>query len=69
MLYTHANTCAAVTMIAYNKFGQDLDLNHIRLAFVTVVCVLAGLLYLLYQAVQSSKDQQPVQFEVKAPGK
>ena len=58
-----------VTMLAYNKFGQDLELTHIRLAFVTSICVVAALLYLLYQAIQQSRDEQPVEVEVKAAGK
>ncbi|DBA75037.1 TPA: hypothetical protein ACH3X1_010374 [Trebouxia sp. C0004] len=60
---------APVTMLAYNKFGQDLELTHIRLAFVTSICVVAAFLYLLYQAIQQSRDQQPVEFEVKSAGK
>ena len=60
---------AAVTMLAYNKFGQDLELTHIRLAFVTSICVVAAVLFFLYQAIQQSIDQQPVEFEVKAAGK
>ncbi|KAA6419507.1 MAG: hypothetical protein FRX49_10605 [Trebouxia sp. A1-2] len=56
-------------MLAYNKFGQDLELTHIRLAFVTSICAVAALLYLLYQAIQQSRDQQPVEFEVKSAGK
>lgn len=60
---------APVTMLAYNKFGQDLELTHIRLAFVTSICVVAAVLFFLYQAIQQSRDQQPVEFEVKAAGK
>lgn len=56
-------------MLAYNKFGQDLELTHIRLAFVTSICVVAAVLFFLYQAIQQSRDQQPVEFEVKAAGK
>ena len=59
----------AVTMLAYNRFGQDLDLTHVRLAFVTSICVVAGLLFLIYQAIQQSRDQQPIEFEVKTAGK
>ena len=69
LLYGEFSVFVAVTMLAYNKFGQDLELNHIRLAFVTTVCVVGGLMYLLYQAVQQSREQQQVEFEVKAPGK
>ena len=62
-------THAAVTMLAYNKYGQDLELTHVRLAFVTVVCVVATCIYLIKQAIDQSKDAQPVEFELKEPGK
>ena len=56
-------------MLAYNKFGQDLELTHIRLAFVTAICVGAAILYFMKQAIEQSKDQRPVEFEIKAAGK
>lgn len=60
---------AAVTMLAYNKYGQDLELTHVRIAFVTVVCIVATCIFLIKQAIQQSKDTQPIEFEVKEPGK
>lgn len=60
---------AAVTMLAYNKYGQDLQLTHVRLAFVTVVFVVATCIYLIKQAINQSKEAQPVEFELKEPGK
>lgn len=59
----------AVTMLAYNKYGQDLELTHVRVAFVTVVCIVATCIFLIKQAIQQSKEAQPVEFEVKEPGK
>lgn len=56
-------------MLAYNKYGQDLELTHIRLAFVTAICIGAAILFFMKQAIDQSKEQQPVEFEVKAPGK
>lgn len=56
-------------MLAYNKYGQDLELTHIRLAFVTAICIGAAILYFMKQAIDQNKDQQPIEFEVKAAGK
>ena len=61
--------CHTVTMLAYNKYGQDLELTHIRLAFVTAICIGAAILFFMKQAIDQSKEQQQVEFEVKAPGK
>ena len=60
---------AAVTMLAYNKYGQDLELTHVRIAFVTVVSIVATCIFLIKQAIQQSKDTQPIEFDVKEPGK
>lgn len=56
-------------MLAYNKYGQDLELTHVRIAFVTVVCIVATCIFLIKQAIQQSKDTQPIEFDVKEPGK
>ena len=59
----------AVTLLAYNKFGQDLELTHIRIAFATAICVTIAVLYFIYQGIEQNKDRQPIEFEVKAAGK
>ena len=65
----HDQCYAAVTILAFNKYGQDIELPHVRIAFVTVVCIAAACIFLIKQAIQQSKDTQPIEFEVKEPGK